>query len=182
MVIMLKIIILLLASICCLTTSAQNFDTAELEDIFYKYTYLSETQVLGVTGYWLITLDLYSGHKALWEPDWNPESEGWRTMGYWYMTVSPNEEWVLIARSLGLHDDFEYFIPGREAVGLILCRPDGSDARGIALGGSPMGGQLPIYTFTSDSRLIVGNNIKKLPEKTFSICLLKNLTNLNDLN
>jgi len=154
-----KVTILLLISICCLTASAHNFDTEKLEDIFYRYTYLSETQVLGVSEYWLITLDLYSGHKAPWKLDWNPESEGWRTMGYWYMTVSPNEEWVLIARSMGLPDDFEYYIPGREAVGLILCRPDGSDARGIALGQSPSGGQMPIYTFTSDSRLIVGNNI-----------------------
>ncbi len=159
---MFKITLLLFTLISCLTSSAQSIDTGELEDIFYMYTYLSETQVLGVSGYWLITLDLNSGHKAPWEPDWNPESEGWRTMGYWYMTVSPNEKWVLIARSLGIPDDFEYYIPGREAVGLFLSRPDGSDARGIALGSTPMGGQFPIYTFTSDSRLIVGNNIKTI--------------------
>ena len=138
-----------------------DLDIDKLEDYFDIYMYLSEDLVLAVTRseYQLITLDLNSGHEAPWRMDWDPESLGWNTFGYWHMTVSPDEEWVVIARSLGIREDFEFYIPGREAVGLILCRPDGSDARGIALGQSPCGGEMPIYSFTSDSRLIVGNNI-----------------------
>ena len=107
----------------------------------------------------LFSLNLDNRDMVPWEPDWSPEEEGWNTGGYWDLDVSPDGEWVLVARLLYVTEDFEYFIPGREAVGLILCRPDGTDARGIALGWSPAGGGIPKYYFTSDSKLISGNNI-----------------------
>lgn len=178
---MIRILLLSFVSLS-FTVSASSMEPNQLADNIGLIALLSEDHILcearteSRTG--LYTLDLNTCDMAPWEPDWSPEEDGWNAGGYWDLDVSPDGEWVLVARVLYVSEDFEYFMPGREAVGLILCRPDGSEAMGIALGWSPAGGSMPMFSFTSDSRLVVGNDIvcKFTDPETFALEVCDNRT------
>ncbi len=141
--------------------SAQNYGSIPPEGRFVIFEHVSDSLVIGVlsSSRELVQLDLRTGSETVWETDWSPEPDGWRQGGIWDMDVSPDGEWILVARVLSVSSDVEYFIPGYEAVGLILSSADGSGARGIALGFCPAGGSMPEFAFTSDSRRIMGNDI-----------------------
>jgi hypothetical protein len=129
---------------------------------FQIFDRLSDSLVIGVLPSYteIAVLDLSSGTETPWDYDWSPESDGWYQGGIWDLDVSPDRSWVLVARVFFVYSgEVDYFIPGYEAVGLVLSRTDGSMARCIALGLCPAGGSMPQYAFSSDSRLIMGNDI-----------------------
>lgn len=107
----------------------------------------------------LYTIDPATGDTSSWVMDWSPEEDGWGLGGYYDLDVSPDGRWVLAARVLYVNDYYPDPWPGRDATGLILSRPDGSEARGISLGGGPLGGDGPWAEFTGESDLVVGNCI-----------------------
>jgi hypothetical protein len=144
-----------------ISLSAQTDGSTLPESRFVMFEHVSDSLVIGVlsSSRELALLDLQTGSETAWETDWSPEPDGWRQGGVWDIDVSPDGDWVLIARVFSVSSDVDCFIPGYEAVGLILSNADGSGARGIALGLCPAGGSMPAFAFTSDSRRIMGNDI-----------------------
>lgn len=113
------------------------------------------------TGYQteLFTVNIETREISEWEADWGPEEEGWFSGGYWDLDISPDREWLCMARCVWVPQEFEHGEAGRSAIAIILCRPDGSEAEVVALGADPLGGEQPQYDFTTDSRYLVGSSI-----------------------
>lgn len=104
------------------------------------------------------TLNPLTGFTNPWSPSWSPGNDGWVDDGYIFATaLSPDGNHVLILKGVYVPDRFgfpEGYDGMRSAVLVMLCRPDGSEARPVAVSVAAGGG--PDYAFTSDSRYVVG--------------------------
>lgn len=110
------------------------------------------------------TVSLPSGERRPWVSSWQPEEAGWEIReGYSYdgfvfaLDSSPDKEHVVFAQgvwlpeSYGVPDDMEGL---RGCFVVVVCDVDGMDAVPVAIGVEVGGG--PQYSFTSDSRRLVG--------------------------
>ena len=108
-------------------------------------------------------VDLASGSVTSWCSDWNYEDDGWVSAGHiMHVAVSPNGKGICFTQFVKLHDDVsvpdEYF---RQAVVIVLCRADGSDAQVVAVKNSPFLERDLVFTENS-GRLVslIWNNIE----------------------
>ncbi|MBN1433827.1 hypothetical protein JW921_03650 [Candidatus Fermentibacterales bacterium] len=104
-------------------------------------------------------LDPSTLELTAWRPDWTPEADGWSTGGLWALDVSSDGEWVLLAPTIWVSEEFEHGWSGSDAIALVLCRSDGSEARGLLICPHPMGGEQPVFGLVPGETLIYGNCI-----------------------
>lgn len=103
-------------------------------------------------------MDLSTGKSEPWQPVWSALQAGWESQGGggfgWKMAVSPDGKHVAMATNVGVtHNDpnGDYI---DSTVAIVLCGPDGTDARCVALAELTDGG--PQLNFTQDSSRLIG--------------------------
>lgn len=110
------------------------------------------------------TIALPSGERKPWVPSWRPEEAGWETRercsfdGFVFaLEVSPDLRHVVFAQGVWLPERYEvpeYLEGMRGCFVAVVCDADGSDGIPVAIGVEVGGG--PQYSFTADSRRLVG--------------------------
>jgi len=132
----------------------------QIADEITAFTPLSPTEILvaNADGRFKF-IDLESGKKRSWVPEWIYAQAGWDgASAVIQLELSPDGKWIMYAQMVWLDGELSRspnapFIL-RNAVAVVVCRPDGTGARCIGLGIDVGGG--PQFDFTQDSKGVFG--------------------------
>ncbi|MBN2081721.1 hypothetical protein JW859_05865 [bacterium] len=174
-----NVCVFLLVLLAATTASAQDepapFTPRPLVDVdiyqvdaavpVYGDTVVAAARLAEEERYTFLTLDTSGAPPVEWVPDWDPSEYGWEPADgpVLFLKASPDGQWLCYDQWVHLPDEFatefEYM---HQAELVMLSRPDGSEARPIAVTIQVGGGAE--FDFTADGSRIVGQPlIKCLP-------------------